>query len=337
MKIDIFTHIMPQSYCDKMVALEPKGKDMNSMIRTVSGLVNLDERFRAMDQFGDYTQIISLVAPPIESYGPHANNMARLANDGMAELVRRYPDRFLGFVASLPMNEPDGLLIEARRAVRDLGAVGVQVFTNVSGHALDRPETMPLFDLMAELDRPVWIHPVRVADFADYKHEPRSRYEIWWAFGWPYETSVAMAHLVFSGLFDRHPDIKIITHHMGGIVPFLEGKIGPGFDALGTRTTFEDYTAVLKGLKKRPIDYFRMFYADTALFGARAATVCGLDFFGARHALFGTDAPFGPKGSWGYTKWTIDVIDGLNITQREKEAIYGGNIKRLLKLPQMHD
>jgi predicted TIM-barrel fold metal-dependent hydrolase len=332
MKIDIFNHIMPQSYYDKMVALEPKGKDMNNMIRVVSGLVNLEERFRAMDQFGDYIQIISLVAPPIESYGPHAVDMARLANDGMAELVRRYPDRFLGFVASLPMNEPDGLLVEARRAVKDLGAVGVQVFTNVSGHALDRPETMPLFDLMAELDRPVWIHPVRDADFPDYKNEPRSRYEIWWAFGWPYETSVAMAHLVFSGLFDRHPDIKIITHHMGGIVPFLEGKVGPGFDALGTRTTVEDYTVVLKGLKKRPIDYFRMFYADTALFGARAATVCGLDFFGASHALFGTDAPFGPKGTWSYTRWAIEILDGLDIAPAEREAIYEGNIKRLLKL-----
>ncbi len=332
MKIDVFSHIMPQSYFNRIMELDPKGHDMTSQIRGVSALVNLDERFRKMDQFDQYTQIISLVTPPIESFGPLAIDMARFANDGMAELVRTYPDRFVGFVASLPMNEPEGLLAEARRAVKDLGAAGVQVFSNVSGYALDRPETMPLFDLMAELDRPVWLHPVRDANFPDYQKEKKSRYEIWWAFGWPYETSVAMAHLVFSGVFDRHPDIKIITHHMGGVVPFLEGKVGAGFDYLGTRTTDENYALLLKQLKKRPIDYFRMFYADTALFGARAATVCGLDFFGVSHTLFGTDAPFGPQGKWGYTKWAIEIIDGLDITLAERESIYEGNIKRLLSI-----
>ena len=332
MKIDVFSHIMPQAYYDRMIELDRKGKDMDKRIRTALALVNLDERFRGMDRFGDYAQIISLVAPPIESYGSRANDMAELANDGMAELVTKYPDRFLGFVASLPMNEPDGLLAEATRAIKDLGAVGVQVFTNVLGQPLDRPETLPLFDLMAQLDRPVWIHPHRDASFADYQRQPKSHYEIWWAFGWPYDTSVAMVHLVFSGLFDRHPDIKIITHHMGGIVPYLEGKVGVGFDYLGTRTTDEDYALVLKQLKKRPIDYFRMFYADTALFGARAATVCGLDFFGVDHTLFGTDAPFGPEGKWSFTSWTIEVIDGLHISSAERQAIYEGNVRRLIKL-----
>ncbi|MBI5441960.1 MAG: amidohydrolase [Deltaproteobacteria bacterium] len=332
MKIDVFSHIMPGSYFRRMVELDPKGGDINSRIRVAAALHDLDERFRAMDEFGDYAQILSLVAPPIESYGSRAAEMARLANDGLAELVRKYPDRFLGFVASLPMNEPEGLLAEARRAVEDLGAAGVQVFTNVSGHPLDRPETLPLFELMAELDRPVWMHPTRGADFPDYQRETRSRYEIWWAFGWPHETSVAMAHLVFSGLFDRHPDLKIITHHMGGTIPYLEGKVGPGFDALGTRTTTEDYGALLRQLKRRPIDYFRMFYADTALFGARAATVCGLDFFGVDHTLFGTDAPFGPEGKWGYTRWTIEVIDGLELAAADRQAIYEGNARRLLKL-----
>jgi predicted TIM-barrel fold metal-dependent hydrolase len=332
MKIDVFSHILPRRYYDKIMELDPRGRDMTSQIRGVSALVDLDERFRAMDQFHDYTQIISLVTPPIESYGNRANDMARLANDGMAELVEKFPERFTGFVASLPMNDPDGLLVEAGRAVKELGAVGVQVFTNVSGHALDRPESMALFDMVAELDRPVWLHPVRGADFSDHQKEPKSRYEIWWAFGWPYETSVAMAHLVFSGLFDRHPGIKIITHHMGGIVPYLEGKVGAGFDYLGTRTTDEDYKSLLKQLQKRPIDYFRMFYADTALFGARAATLCGLDFFGVSHTLFGTDAPFGPEGKWGYTRWTIEIVDNLNITPQEREDIYEGNIKRLIGL-----
>jgi uncharacterized protein len=332
MKIDVFSHIIPEAYYDRMIELAPTGKDMDRLTRSASHLVSLDKRFRAMDEFGDYAQIISLVAPPIESYGPHANDMAKLANDAMAELVKMHPGRFLGFVASLPMNEPAGLLEEATRAIKELGAAGVQVFTNVSGQPLDRPETLPLFDLMAELDRPVWLHPHRDAGFADYQRQPKSHYEIWWAFGWPYETSVAMAHLVFSGLFDRHPGIKIITHHMGGIIPYLEGKVGAGFDYLGTRTSDEDYQIILKRLEKRPIDYFRMFYADTALFGARAATVCGLDFFGVDHTLFGTDAPFGPEGKWGYTRWAIEIIDRLDISPADRQAIYEGNARRLVKL-----
>jgi predicted TIM-barrel fold metal-dependent hydrolase len=334
MKIDIFNHIFPKKYFEKMIELAPDEKDIHKRVRSVPSIVDLKERFRMMDLFDDYVQVVCLGAPPIEVFGPPpiSTEMANLANDGMAELIQKYPDRFAGFVASLPMNDPDGLLKEANRAIKDLGAGGVQVFTNVLGRPLTRPETMPLFELMAELDLPIWMHPARGADFPDYKSEPKSHYEIWWTFGWPYETSVAMAHLVFSGLFDRHPDIKIITHHMGGMVPYFEGRVGPGWDQLGSRTSDEDYTLLLKRLKKRPLDYFHLFYADTALFGAREATTCGLKFFGPERVLFGSDMPFDPEKGSAYIRWTIEIIDRLDIKTEERKAIYEGNIKRLLKL-----
>ena len=334
MKIDIFAHIFPKKYFDKMIEVAPNGRDMHKRVRSVPCIVDLNERFRIMDMFKDYTQIICLGSPPIEVFGPPpvSTSMAKLANDGMAELVQKYPDRFPGFIASLPMNDPKGLLTEAERAVKDLGAVGVQVFTNVLGRPLTQPETMPLFDLMAELDRPIWMHPARGADFPDYKSEPKSHYEIWWTFGWPYETSVAMAHLVFSGLYDRHPDIKIITHHLGGMIPYFEGRVGPGWDQLGTRTSDEDYTLLLKKLKRRPLDYFRLFYADTAVFGAREATICGLKFFGSDRVLFGSDTPFDPEKGSAYIRWTIEIIDSLDMSATERQAIYEGNAKRLLKL-----
>jgi uncharacterized protein len=331
-KIDIFNHIFPKVFYDKMLSILPNGKDMNKRVRNIPSIVDLDERFRIMDKFGDYVQVICIPNPPIETFGSHANDLARLANDGMAELVSKYPDRFPGFIASLSMNDPEAMLAEAKRAVKDLGAVGVQVFTNVLGKPLDRPETMPLFDLMAELDLPIWIHPARGADFPDYKSESKSHYEIWWTFGWPYETSVAMAHIVFSKLFDKHPNIKLISHHMGAMIPYFEGRVGPGWDQLGTRTSDVDYSVLLKELKKRPVDYFHMFYADTAVFGSMPATLCGLAFFGADKVLFASDSPFDPEKGSAYIRWTIDIIDKLDISDDDRKKIYEGNAKKLLKL-----
>ncbi len=335
MKLDIFNHIFPKRYYDKMLEVVPDGRDMNKRVRAIPSIVDLDDRFRIMDKFPDYAQVICLPQPPVESLGGPAvaSELAKIGNDGMAELVAKYPDRFPGFIAGLAMNHPENMLREAERAVTQLGAVGVQVFSNVNGAPLTAPQTLPLFDLMAKLDLPIWIHPARGADYPDYKTEKKSHYEIWWTFGWPYETSVAMAHIVFEGLFDKHPNLKIITHHMGAMIPYFEGRVGPGWDQLGTRTSDVDYTALLRKLKKRPLDYFKMFYADTAVFGSVPATLCGLSFFGADRVLFASDAPFDPEKGSAYIRWTIDILDKLDISAADRAAIYEGNARRLLKLP----
>ena len=334
MKLDIFNHIFPKRYYERMCEVAPNGKDMHKRVRAIPSIVDLDARFRIMDKFGAYAQVICLGAPPLEAFGPPpvSTELARIANDGMAELVAKHRDRFPAFIASLPMNDPNGLLEEAQRAIRDLHAVGVQVFTNVLGAPLTASETLPLFELMAKLDLPIWLHPARGADFPDYQKEKKSHYEIWWTFGWPYETSVAMAHMVFEGLFDRFPDLKVITHHMGGMIPYFEGRVGPGWDQLGTRTSDVDYTALLRKLKRRPLDYFRLFYADTALFGAAEATRCGLQFFGPERVLFASDSPFDPEKGSMYTRLTIEIVDRLDISAADRHAIYEGNARRLMKL-----
>jgi aminocarboxymuconate-semialdehyde decarboxylase len=294
--------------------------------------VDLDARFRMMDEFGDYRQVISLASPPIESFaGPETSPLlARMANDGMADLVDRYPARFPAFAAALPMNNPDAAAKELERAL-NLGARGAQIYSNAAGKPLDSPEFLPLFDELARRDRVLWLHPARAGDFSDYRSEGRSRYEIWWTFGWPYETSVAMARIVFAGLFDRYPNLKIITHHMGAMIPYFEGRVGYGWDQLGLRSSDEDYTALLRSMKKRPFDYFKMFYADTALFGALAATQCGLAFFGADRVLFASDTPFEPSPGL-YIRETIRVIDSLGLSADEKDRIYRRNAERLLRL-----
>jgi aminocarboxymuconate-semialdehyde decarboxylase len=334
MKIDAFTHIFPQAYWERMLRVLPDGRDMHKRVRAIPSIVELDARFRTMDGFGDdYRQVLTIGSPPIEAFPARETvGLAKAANDGMAELVRRYPERFAGFAASLPMNDIEAAAREAERAINDLGALGVQIFTNINGRPLYTKETLPLFDLMARHDLPVWLHPARGADVADYKGERKSHYEIWWTLGWPYETSVAMAHMVFGGLFDRHPGIKVITHHMGGMIPYFEGRVGPGWDQLGTRTSDEDYKPLLKSFtskNKRPVDYFRNFYADTALFGAFEATKCGLAFFGADRTIFASDSPFDPEGGSMYIRETLGIIERLELEPRQRQAIYEGNLRRL--------
>jgi predicted TIM-barrel fold metal-dependent hydrolase len=229
------------------------------------------------------------------------------------------------------MNNVDASLDEMTRAIDRLGAKGVMIYTNVAGLPLDAPQFQPLFDEAARRDVPIWLHPARGASMADYASEDTSSFEIWWALGWPYETSAAMARLVFSGLFDRHPNITIITHHLGGIVPYLEGRVGYGWDQLGARTSKVDYTALVRSMKKRPVDYFRQFHADTAMFGARAATRCGIEFFGASHVLFASDMPFDPTPGL-YMRETIKVIESLELSSEDREQIYYGNARRLLGL-----
>ncbi len=334
LKIDVYNHIFPRRYFDRMVAARPEHKDIGKRVRSIPFLIDLDLRFRVLDQFGDdYRQVLSVAAPPLETLGDPATTgeLARIANDEMARMVARY-DRFVGFTASLPLNDVDQSLLEIDRAIIELGANGVQLFTNVNGRPLDSPELLPIFAAMARHDRPIWVHPTRGARFADYPGETRSRYEIWWTFGWPYETSAMMARLVFGGYFDRFPNLKIITHHLGGNTPYHEGRVGPGMDQLGARTSDEDLSVILQRLKKRPLDYFKQFYADTATFGARPAMRCGIDFFGPDHVLFASDAPFDPEKGPGYIRETIRILENLDLSAEDRQKIFQDNAVRLLGL-----
>jgi len=317
MKIDVFNHIFPAPFFDRLQEVIVNRGAIKRWLH-IPFLHDLDVRFRMLEEFApDYRQILSLSAPPIESINPDRQitlDLATLANDSMADLVRRYPAPFPGFIASLPMNHPDESVAELERAVTQLGALGVQVFSNVNGLPLDEPRFFPLFETADRLRCPILLHPARGAGMADYAGESKSKYEIWWTFGWPYETSAAMQRLVFSRLFDRLPGIRIVAHHLGAMIPYFEGRVGYGLDQLGARTADEDYGALLASLGNRPYEYFKMFWADTAVFGSRAATVCGLEFFGPEQVVFASDAPFDPEGGPLYIRETMKVISKLSIT-----------------------
>jgi len=335
MKIDVFPHILPSRLHERMVKLVAPGSFMQRRVREIPVLYDLEERFRVMDRFDDYVQILTLGMPIEALGGPDvAPELARIANDEMAELVAKYPNRFPGFVGALPMNRPEEALAEAERAVRELQACGVLVFTNVNGRPIDEPGSLRVLERVAELGAGIWLHPIRPATFGDYVGEEHARYELWWAFGWPHETSVAMGRLIFTGLFDRHPNLLVVTHHLGGTVPYLEGRAAAGLDQIGTRSNDPEDIAALRRLRAgRPIDYFRRFHADTALFGAGpVALECGLAFFGIDRVLFGTDMPFDPEKGPGLIRDTIAGIEQMRISAAERHQIYEGNARRLLRL-----
>jgi aminocarboxymuconate-semialdehyde decarboxylase len=330
--IDVFNHFMPKAYLQRLAKLAPDHFAVTGFPR-IKPLVDVDARLRLLDEFDDLRQIISLANPPLELIATPAQSpeLARLANDTLADVCRSHPDRFPSFVASLPMNNIEASLTEIDRAITQLGACGIQVFTNVAGKPLSELEYRPIFRKMVELDLPVFVHPMRGPQFSEYASETTSANEIWFSFGWPYETTACMTRLIYSCIFDELPALKIISHHMGGMIPYFAGKIKLGFRQIFFGTPELNPVAQECGLKKPPMDYFKMLYADTAL-GEEAPTRCGHAFFGSEHCLFATDAPFDAEQGRGLIANTLRAVEALEITAAERAQIFAGNARALLRL-----
>ncbi|HZQ49920.1 MAG TPA: amidohydrolase family protein [Candidatus Dormibacteraeota bacterium] len=324
-KIDAFAHILPARYLarleaqlDRSMAPAQHRYYREGVFGFDPAITDLDVRERAVERFGDYRQVLVLAVPPLEETGPPAvaAELARLANDEMAELVARHPDRFAGFAAALPLNGVDESLRELDRATSELGALGGQLFTNVGGVPLDDPRFEPLLARFETLGRAIWLHPTRNANWSDYPTESTSDYGLWWSLGWPYETAAALSRLVYSGALERHPRLTVIAHHGAGMVPHFSARLGMG----------PGYRQVKGSLPRSPLEYFHRFYADTALFGAPHAVRCVIDFFGRDHVLFGTDMPLGPSDAVALT------IADVEAACEHPEDVFAGNARRVLGL-----
>ena len=333
MRIDAYTHFFPKKFFDKMQEVAGDYKDMGKRVRSLPALYDLDFRKKIVDGHKDYQQILSYPQPPIEKFAKNQadiDEIIRIINDGFAELIAKERDHFPGWVAQISLAAKDAGAAECERAIK-AGALGVQIYTNVAGKPIDAPEFMPFWETMNKLGKPIWLHPARGAETPDYPlFEQKSLYEIWWGLGWSYETACAMARLVWSKIMDNHPNLKIITHHFAGIVPMLEGRLGPGWDVMGSRTTDEDYVALRKSLKKRPLDYFKNdFWVDTAVFGGVPATKCGMEFFPLEKIVFASDCPFDPEGGTMFPRVTLEILDSLNIPKTDREKIDYRNLENV--------
>jgi predicted TIM-barrel fold metal-dependent hydrolase len=333
MIVDAYTHILPVRY---QAMLEKKIKDRDMSLnsaryaQTIPTLVDLEARFRVMDDFDEYIQVISVASPPVHSIAPPAmaEELCRAANDELAEMVLKYPHRFAAGIATLPMNDMDAALKEAQRAIKDLRLRAIELYSDINGQPLDAPQFMPLYEMMAELDRAIFIHPLREMTTPDYKGEGISRYRVWTKLGWPYATALAMTRLVYGGVLEKWPDLKIVTHHCGGLIPFLAGRIDWNDDfnemCMGHRDIY---------LKEKALNYYRRFFYDTAVNGHTAALQCGRAFAGIDQMVFATDMPFDNQKGRRLIHDTIASVEQMGLNDEEKAKLYRKNAINLLRLP----
>lgn len=181
---------------------------------------------------------------------------------------------------------------------------------------------------MAEYNLPIWIHPNSLCDSKtpDYSSELEAKYFGWQIFGWPYQDTLAQVRLVFSGIMEKYPNLKFINHHAGAMVPFFEQRI-EGIYKMAERRFGLSFA---RALSKSPREYFRMFYADTAIGGSTSALMCAYEFYGAEHLLFGTDMPFDQDLGDEVIRGNIQAIERMDIPVGDKKAIFADNAKKLL-------
>ena len=324
MKIDFFSHIRPNSYTKFVLSIQPavvlQGLNVRSMF-------DIELRKQIMDRFGVDMQVLTLAQPLPDSLPlskEDAVMACRVANRAISEICEKDRDRFVG-TACLPMDQPDVAVEMIEEAVNELGLKGFQANSNIRGMPLDSEHLLPIFEKIAQLDVPILIHPTFPASYIGREYE--QGYDLAQALGWPFETSIAAARLVLSGLLERFPELKIVTHHLGGMIPYFIGR-------LEYRYQWRDDPRRTEGWKitKPPSQLFKKIYADTAIGGNKAAMRLAYEFFGAERILFGTDYPFGPKGGEVFIQQAIDVVEQEFIPEEDRKKIFEDNARRLLKI-----
>jgi aminocarboxymuconate-semialdehyde decarboxylase len=339
MKIDIAAHILPEKY--KVLLYKQMGTEPR-LLEGTPAITNLDTRFRIMDKYDDYAQVLTICGPPLDAVvsPKDAIELAKIGNDELAELVLKYPERFVGAVATLSTSDMEAAITELDRAINELKFKGVLIYTPQfsfdvknkgfprAGNPIDSPELDPLYERMSYYNLPIWIHPSSEA-VPHYANETRSKYYEFQVFLWPYETTIAMNRFVFGGILEKYPKLKIITHHCGAMIPYFEGRIKLSHDFAEMRLKLKHK----QRLTKHILEYFRMFYNDTAISGSTPALMCAYAFFGADHLLFGSDMPFDCQIGNVAIRETIQSIEKMGITELEKKKIFEDNAKSLMRLP----
>ncbi len=279
-----------------------------------SRIAQYDERLKDLDAMGIDMQIV--MPPPPQCYVTLAIDIAvkaaQIVNDGIAEYVTKYPDRFVPF-GTVPMQDGTEAARELERVVRGLGFRGVQILTNVAGNEISDPAYAPFWAKAEELKALVVIHPNGFTE-----GQRLTRYYFNNVIGNPFETSLALHNLIFDGVLERHPNLKILAVHGGGYLASYSGRID---HAWGARSDSH------ASLPNPPTSYLKKVYFDTVVFTPHQLENL-IKVFGAERILMGTDYPFdmGEYDPIGHIA-SVGTLDTSTIA-----AIAGNNARRLLGL-----
>lgn len=274
-------------------------------------MYSLDKKIEEMNKSGVDRQLISLAMPGVDGLGDKAVEAAVKVNDEIANVVEQFNGRFIG-AATVPLSNPSAAVEELKRATGELGLRAVEIFSNVSGKPLDDERFRIFFEKAADLKVPVLLHPAKPL-MADVMRE----YALNSVVGFLFDTTLAILRLIFSGLLEEFPSLRIVLPHMGSTIPYLIGRIDHQY-GLNPECRIK--------IKKVPSEYFKSIYFDTAQSLYLPAVRCAYDFAGAERILFGTDHPFADL------KKSLEIIKTLNLTEDDEEKIFSGNARALLKL-----
>ncbi|MAF20240.1 MAG: hypothetical protein CMI55_01010 [Parcubacteria group bacterium] len=325
MKIDFHHHIFPKAYLKELstwtgyprARLEPDGRI--ALVRKAdevllrSSVHDNEARIKDLDKFGIDIAVLTLPNPfvdifPIERGIP----IARAVNENLAEEVKKYPDRLVGF-ATLPLRDPLAAVEELTRAITELGLKGVCIPASIDGQSPTSSQFIPIYETASRLDIPVFIHPNIPAG-----SEPMSPYRLITILGYLYDTTLMVSKLVFEGIFDRVPNLKLIISHQGAAIPYLAGRINQGYI---------EYKECKANINRPPMEYLKRLYTDTISFD-HEAMMFAYRFFGEDQLLYGTDYPF----LLGTPSTIAEDVNGLDITDEQKDKIFHKNALSILKL-----
>lgn len=323
--IDIHAHYYPLAYLELIAAeggrfnatyrMTPDGFFFDtpggSGARMATKFIDLDQRLAEMDRIGVDVHVLSLSQPMVYWADPDlSHRLARAWNDGASAAHVKHPDRLLAFM-TLPMLDRDRALDELRRAARLPGMRGVYLGTNIEGRDLDDPIFEPIFAQIAQFDLPIFLHPIQPTGGKRLQF-----FQMHNALGFPFDTAIAACHLIFGGVLDRHPGLKVNLPHAGGVLPILIGRIDHAYRVSGAA----------QHIAQPPSAYLKRFTYDT-ITHSKPILDWVISQVGISRIMLGSDYCF-PMG----TDRPVKIVDQLGLGDRQRALILGGTAAKLLRL-----
>lgn len=332
-KIDAFCHFSFPSVIKYLEEKTGRPHPFGRLFANTKALIDPQARLNMMDKLGNDKHVLVPLpelgmTPEVESDPVLCAEAARICNDEMANLVAKYPDRFAG-IAMVPTANADVMVTELERAVKTLNLRGGVVGTAIEQRVTpDNPEFDPLYAKCAELGVPLYLHPGHSPVIPDYMHEQGgSKYQYFQAFSWLNDSTLAMTRIVFSGVFERYPNLKVVIHHHGAMIPYFIGRLDVGIKF------FEKMAGRKYDAKIQPPygDHYKKFYVDTATqcYNPEALQLA-VNYFGAEQVLFGTDLPMDAEEGAFMSTGSDKSVAELRVSEEQRKLIYCGNAERIL-------